>query len=63
MFKDQSVVCNIMIYKIFGLYPEFLAHSCQNSMNFLNVESFVSEVTFGPHPRIRAGRQENQPCD
>lgn len=47
-----------MIYKIFDLYPQFLACSSQNPWNFLRVRSdqgifyYVNESDFGPHPRV-----------
>ena len=68
-----------MIYEkyMFGLHPQSLPHSSQNTWNFLSNKSnglifgllsLVSEnasgkETFGSHPRVGAGCQENQPCD
>lgn len=50
---------------IFGLRSWFVAHYFQNSRNFLSVENnkaifcYVNEATFGKHPGIEAGCQEN----
>ena len=61
---------------IFVLHPQFLAHRSPNLWNFLSdksngifdLSSSVPEkasekVTFGSHPRMEAGCQENQPYD
>lgn len=45
------------ILDIFGLCPQFLAHSSQTLWNFLNesnngVSCYATEMTFGPHLRL-----------
>ena len=49
-----------MIYKIFGLYPQFQTNSAPNPWNFLSIENgkkkkvvscYVNDVTFGKHLR------------
>lgn len=52
-----------MIYKVFGLHPEFLAYSSQNPWKFLSVKSdkdvfcYFNEVAFVPHSRVGSGCQ------
>ena len=61
----ESWSLRIIIYKIFALHPQILAHSSQNPWNFPNVEndksifSYVTMVTWGGHPRVGAGCLDN----
>ena len=45
---------------IFGLHPQFLKtfQSHEGEMGIL----LLMQVTIGPHPRVGAGCQEDQPC-
>ena len=62
-------VTKIYFSYIFGLYPQFWAHSSPNPWNVLVIRAIkvsfcsVNEVTLGPHLKMGGGCQENQPCD
>lgn len=64
-------VYNVVIYKkyIFALCPQYLAHSFQNSWNFLSAESdksdffYVNKVTFGKYLRMGAGCSWSKLCN
>lgn len=45
-------VCDAVIYKVFGLYPQFLAHSSQNLWNFLSVENNKGVFWAPPKGRV-----------
>ena len=68
-------VC-VCISHIFGLHPQFLAHRFPNPWDFLTYKSngifslsspvpekASEKMTFGSHPKVEAGCQENQPYD
>lgn len=59
----------IKIIYIFGFCSGFQAHSFPKPQNFLSEEShkdvfcYVDVVTVGPHLRMGAGFEDNQPYD
>ena len=66
LFQDG---CDIVIYNkyIYGLCPvsgaEFLTLLQFSVMRAIKMAYYVNEVTLRKQLRMRAGCQENQPCD